>query len=853
MRLSRIDLRREAGRLPWIVLLVFVLLAVGISAGGYLYYKREAAIIKEHAQDDLAATAQMKVWFVTIAVGALIVGAGTGVLFVSKLQLTSFSRKQREDALERQALVGHFDYLTRYANDIIFLANPEGRIVEANERALETYGYTREELLQLHISDLRSPETRASVDADRKQAELQDGLRYETVHQRKDGTTFPIEASSRVIEVQGQHYYQGILRDITEREQGEQALRESERRFRELLENVNSAAVMLDASGRVTFCNDYLARLSGWSRGETTGQDWFAMFVPEDIRDTVRQVFQYAVQSGFCPVHYESTILTRQGEKRLIAWNNTVLKDPQGVVIGTASIGEDVTERRRAEQELRNSEERYRILFDANPFPMWVVDPSSYAFLAVNDSAVRHYGYSRGEFLGMTVKDITLPEEVPAVVADLDQRPVDREPRVRLRRHKKKDGTIIDVELYIHPVVYSGIQARLVAANDVTERRRLEDQFRQAQKMEAVGRLAGGVAHDFNNLLTAIKGYTELTLFDLPALDPHREDLDQVRKATDRAASLTRQLLAFSRRQLLKPEALNLNTVVREMDKMLRRLIGEDIELATVLEPELGQVQADPGQIEQVLMNLAVNARDAMPQGGKLTIETANIELDEAFARTHPSVYPGRHVVLGVSDTGAGMSEEVQAHLFEPFFTTKEKDKGTGLGLSTVYGIVKQSGGSIWVESRIGAGTTFKIYLPRLEAVPPYEPVRTRAEPPRGSETILLVEDDPAVRQLTRRMLEKIGYTVREAPTSRRALDLVCSSSEAIHLLLTDVVMPGLSGRELAERLMASRPDMKVLYMSGYTDDAIVRHGVLESGILLLQKPFTLETLATRIRRVLDS
>jgi len=381
-----------------------------------------------------------------------------------------------------------------------------------------------------------------------------------------------------------------------------------------------------------------------------------------------------------------------------------------------------------------------------------------------------------------------------------------------------------------------------------------EERLRQAQKMEAVGRLAGGVAHDFNNLLTVITSYSALLLEDLGADDPKRDDVDQIRKAAEGAAALTRQLLAFSRQQVLQPKALDLKATVAGTDKLLKRLIGEDIQLTSVLAPDLGVVKADPGQIEQIIINLAVNARDAMPTGGRLTIEVANVDMDDAYVRGHAPASPGRYVMLAISDTGIGMDEQTKARIFEPFFTTKEAGKGTGLGLATVYGIVKQSGGFIWVYSELNHGTSFKVYFPRVDE--PAEPAAASTagtEPRGGTETVLVVEDAASVRMVTRQVLERFGYAILEAPNGETALRLAAKHHGPIHLLLTDVIMLGLSGRQLAEQLAQLRPDMKVLYASGYADQAIVHHGILDSDIAYLQKPFTPETLARRVRQVLDS
>jgi nitrogen-specific signal transduction histidine kinase/CheY-like chemotaxis protein len=395
--------------------------------------------------------------------------------------------------------------------------------------------------------------------------------------------------------------------------------------------------------------------------------------------------------------------------------------------------------------------------------------------------------------------------------------------------------------------------ARLGVARDITARRVLEDQLRQAQKMEGIGRLAAGVAHDFNHLLTAIGGRCYLVLGKLTAENPLRREIEIIQGAAERAAKLTHQLLAFSRKQILEPRVLDLNAIVAGIEPLLRRMIREDIEIAAVLDPTVGRVKADAGQLEQVLLNLAVNASDAMPEGGRLTLGTGDVTLDEAYARTHAGVEPGPYVMLSVSDTGHGMTAEIQARIFEPFFTTKEVGKGTGLGLATVYGIVKQSAGHVTVYSEVGHGTVFKVYLPRVDEAPaPPEPaLQTEKSRRGGSETVLLVEDDEALRSLAREILSVQGYAVLEAATPADALRLVNGHEGAIHVLLTDVVMPQMNGRQVADLAIAARPGLKVLFMSGYADAAIVQHGVLEPGTHFLQKPFTPDGLSRKLREVL--
>ncbi|MHB8940358.1 MAG: hybrid sensor histidine kinase/response regulator [Desulfobacteria bacterium] len=494
-------------------------------------------------------------------------------------------------------------------------------------------------------------------------------------------------------------------------------------------------------------------------------------------------------------------------------------------------------------------------LIESSPLAIVTFDPEGIVTMW-NPAAERIFGWSENEALGARLPFV--PAEKQEEFLALRRRALLGEVFTEPELHRRRaDGSPIVVSVSTSPLrrpdgtIY-GIMSILT---DITYVRRMEEQLRRSQKMEAVGRLAGGVAHDFNNLLTAISGYSGLLLHRLPEYSTLRRDVEEIRKAGDRAAQLTRQLLAFSRRQVLQPKVLDLNAVVKNMGRMLRRLTGEDIELSTDLSPSLSRVKADPGQIEQVIVNLAVNARDAMPGGGRITIATADAELSPAYAAAHPEVRPGPHVLLSVADTGHGMSDETQAHLFEPFFTTKERGKGTGLGLATVYGIVQQSGGHIRVNSAADRGSTFLIYLPRVEAPEDGAQVADRPllpHPSPGTETLLLAEDEEVVRGLAREILSGNGYKVLEAGNGREALLLSEAHRGEIHLLLTDVAMPKMSGRELTERIRLQRPDLRILYMSGYTDDVILRQGVIEDGIPFLQKPFTPEALARKVREVLD-
>jgi len=492
-------------------------------------------------------------------------------------------------------------------------------------------------------------------------------------------------------------------------------------------------------------------------------------------------------------------------------------------------------------------------LIENSPLAILVLDPEQKVQL-YNPAFENLFQCSHKEDFGKPVAALfpfekTLPETTGAFGA------ISETTRVGLiTRRKRKDGSYVDVELHLVPLTVNGrVLGSLGIYQDVTERRVLERQLQMAQKMEAVGRLSGGIAHDFNNLLGVILGYIQVIKRSLVSGNSLYEYAEEIEKASHRAVALTRQLLAFSRQQVLEPVVLSLNTLVSGMEKMLPRLIGEDIELNLILNPTISQVKADPGQLEQVLMNLAVNARDAMPDGGKLTIQTADAEIDVAFAREHPGSIPGKYAMLAVTDTGTGIDPETQAQIFEPFFTTKGRDKGTGLGLATVYGVVKQSNGYINVESQRGKGSTFTIYLPRIEETV-LAPTKGIPEPQtvRGTETILLVEDAEPLRMLAQLFLKENGYQVLTAADGSEAQKLAAEYAGPIHLLLTDVVMPGINGRVLAERLAPSHPAMKVLYMSGYTDSFIAGHGVLEPGTHLLRKPFTEEILVRKLRELLD-
>jgi two-component system cell cycle sensor histidine kinase/response regulator CckA len=636
-------------------------------------------------------------------------------------------REAHDLELSRRALLARHEHLVQLANDIILVADASRHIVEANERALESYGYSREEFLGLRIEDLVPSSDVPALMARLQRLEHEDSYVAETAHRRKDGSTFPAEASGRSIEIGGEKYVHTIVRDITERKRAEAEL----------------------------------------------------------------------ALTGFSVNHASDSVF----------W-----LDPDG-----------------------------RILF-------------------VSDSTCERHGYSRDELLTMTVEDLD-PSHSREEWAE-HWREVKETGALEIETtHRTKEGTWFPVEIRNNYVTFEGVEYGCVFARDITERKQAEEtlrnrdeQLRQSQKMEAVGQLAGGIAHDFNNLMAAVVGYSDLLLAREGAFDlTVREDIEEIRRAADRASSLTKQILAFSRRQALRPTVASLNSVLKGMGPLLRHTLGENIDLVTIERDDLGLVEVDVHQFEQVLLNLAVNARDAMSSGGRLTLETANAELDQDYCLTHSEAIPGRYVMLAVSDTGIGMDEATLGHIFEPFFTTKARDKGTGLGLSMVYGTVKQSNGSISVYSEPGKGTSFKIYLPRVTAAE--EEVGSAAANGRsnlGSGTILVVEDEISLQRLVVRVLEALGYRVIAASSGAEALHLAKQQERPPDLLLTDVVLPGeMQGNDLARELVAATPGLAVLYMSGYTRNAIVHAGRLDAGVNFLEKPFTPQALGAAVQDVL--
>ncbi len=815
-------------------------------------------------------------------------------------------RKAVEEAVRKGE---EYINLFKLANDAIVIFEPEREIVlDINDKACEIYGFSREEFIGRSIRD-SSHNARRGEEQIKKLLAKGTYQEFETVQYRADGTPINFLINASVIQYQGRQAVLSINRDITERKRAEQSLRESEERFR-MFSEASSEGIVIHDRERILEFNNTAALLCGYDPAEVSGMSLFNFATPSS-HETIRQHILAGNEDT-----YEAFALRKDGSTFPVEIMGKTF-DYKGQKARLTRF-RDITQRKQAEEAVHEADQRaikeYERLLDRvaslaqtlgtarNLTTIFralcefasISTPCSKLFISLYDEE-RHLHNIAYAWCGSVEADLSKLPPVPLnqsphsraistgqiIITDDLKAATGNEPRACIELESESPLTQSSLAV---PIVAMGraigaveaqstelaafkqehATAMRMAANLTAvaiENVRLfereqerEAQLRQSHKMEAVGQLAGGVAHDFNNIVAVIMLQSELLLTQPDQSENSRRRIEEIRKASHRASGLTKQLLAFSRKQVLQPKVLDLNAIVSDMDRMLRRLIGEHIEFLTLPETDLGQIKADRNQIEQVVMNLVINARDAMPDGGKLCIETANVELDDNYTGHHVSVEPGRYVLLAVSDTGTGMDVQTQARIFEPFFTTKQQGKGTGLGLSTVYGIVKQSGGNIWVYSETGLGTTFKVYLPRLDRTVEVSPPGDALAPlPQGTETILLVEDEEMIRKAAREILEDNGYRVLEASGGDEAL-MICREHKArIQLLMTDVVMPHMNGRELAERLVSLRPKLKVLYMSGYTDDAIVHHGVLDEGIAFLEKPFTAKALTHKVRELLDT
>jgi PAS domain S-box-containing protein len=783
------------------------------------------------------------------------------------VQLRQANESLRSEVAERQRAEGELARKTEKLRvtlesmgDAVIATDAQGRITLMNPVAEALTGWPADEAAGRPLAEvfrIISARTRrpASNPVDRVLAEgVVVGLANHTLLVARDGTERPIDDSAAPIRGAGGEVLGVVLifRDVTDRYAAEEALRASEALFRGAFEDTTVATVLLDLGHRFVRVNAAFAGLFGYSAAEMVGLTMPDVTHPDDLAESY--AMRERLLAGESSFVQHKRYRHRDGRTLWGVTNVSLVRDAEGRPLLYVGQVQDVTAQKLAEGELRASEERFRSLVESvRDHAIFMTDRDG-VVVTWNAGAERLYGYPAAEAVGLHLSLFHSPEEAAAGA-----------PAARLARaaecgthhaeswRLRKNGTRFWAEVVTTALGGPGTpRGFVVVARDMTERRKLEEQFRQAQKLEAVGRLAGGVAHDFNNLLTVINGYSDVLLASLPPGSPHREPLAAIHEAGGRAAALTSQLLAFSRKAIVEPQVLDLNAVIGQAARLLRRMVGEDVVLTTAPAAGLHPVKADPTQVEQVLMNLAVNARDAMPRGGRLTIETRNVTLRESDAAIYPDLPPGRYVQLAVSDTGCGMTDEVKTRIFEPFFTTKEPGKGTGLGLAMVYGAVKTHGGHVSVYSEVNVGTTFKILLPATPDAPaPSRSGETRLAQ-RGAETILLAEDEETVRKFARLTLETYGYRVLDGGSGPEALAVAERHAGQIHLLVTDVVMPGVGGRELAEALRARHPGLKVLYVSGYTDDAVVRHGIVEAHDAFLQKPFSPLALARKVRAILD-
>jgi two-component system, cell cycle sensor histidine kinase and response regulator CckA len=746
-----------------------------------------------------------------------------------------------QDTAQREASVLHE---TDASYRTFFVNNPQPkwifdvqtlRFLEVNASAIRHYGYSRAEFLRMAISDIRPAEDVAPLEAEVARSRQLDQSQSEWRHRTKDGALIYVDVLRQSVVFRGREAKLVMLRDITKQKQAEEALRHAERKYRLIFEEAIVGIYQSTPDGRILSANPAMLEMFGLNPGEemTHFTDVQTQVYVDPAR---RNEFKRVMAEQGIVRHFEAQVYRKDGSKMWVSVNGRAVRDGDSIVHYEGSL-EDVTQRKELADRLLVAQDQYREIVNNAAVGIFQSTPEG-RYLTVNAAMAKMMGYDSPSELITHVENIA------------HQLYVDPKRREELRRVAQEQGVVhnFECELYrkdgsrmwisanVRAVFKDGLVVRYEGMNeDITQRKQLEDQLRQALKMEAVGQLAGGVAHDFNNALAVITGYSDLLQMSLPSGSASHRHAEEIAKAGRRAAALTRQLLAFSRKQVIQPIVLDLNTATHELEKMLRRLIGENIEITFLRDPDLGRVKMDPGQVEQVLMNLCVNARDAMPTGGHLRVET-----------------PGLYVMLSVSDSGCGMTPETEQRIFEPFFTTKDPGKGTGLGLSTVYGIAKQNNGYIIVDSEIEKGTTFRLYLPRLgenAQVTPTEPIPQSVA--CGTETVMVVEDEEALRVLVRTCLESNGYVVLDAPNAAAALQLAELDGRKIDLLLTDMVMPGMSGRALANRMLVLHRQAKVLFMSGYSSDLLDQQRTFEPSTELLEKPFTLLALLNKVCKVL--
>jgi two-component system, cell cycle sensor histidine kinase and response regulator CckA len=741
---------------------------------------------------------------------------------------------------------------------VMLLIDPtDGSIVDANPAAESFYGWTREELKRKNIADINTLAP-AQIREEMQAAHEARRNHFFFRHRRADGSIRDVEVYSGSIEIQDRKLLYSIPFDITERKRAEAQLYERTAYLENLLNYANTPIIAWDDEHRITKFNPAFEQLTGRTFEEVAGKKLDILFPEATKQQSLHYIDRTRKGERWETVEIE--IVDVEGTIKTLLWNSASIYAPDGQhITATIAQGYDITERKRAEEELRLSEERFKTIFEGSRDAIFITDPDA-RFIQVNQAACELTGYSITELLSMRIADLHTAEDLEAFKTYFSKI-MAGETIVNEAKLLRKDGVRVSTEFSNKRVSIGGLPCVHTVARDISERKqaeaereKLQAQLAQSQKIESIGRLAGGVAHDSNNMLSVILGHVELIKDQLPSDSPLQADLNEVQNAAQRSADLTRQLLAFARKQTVAPKILDLNETIESMLKMLRRLIGEDIDLKWEPGRALEPVLIDPTQVDQLLANLCVNSRDAIGhRTGRVTIETARVAFDGEYCATNPGFVPGDYVMLAVSDDGCGMDPETLSNIFEPFYTTKGLGKGTGLGLATVYGIVKQNHGFINAYSEPGRGTTFKIYLPvhKIGAGRATQRSTTPA-PARGNETILLVEDEPAILAVGTKILERQGYTVLAAASPDEAMRLAKEHAGDIHLLITDVVMPKMNGRDLARNLLARYPELKCLFMSGYTANVIARHGVLDAGVHFMQKPFSVRDLSAKVRTALE-
>ncbi len=772
--------------------------------------------------------------------GGRIVGVLSIITDITERRRSELAREESERRLR--------SFAENFPDGALLIVDRAMNYLFCDGRGLRSVGLSPDDFTGKNVRDFFPPETFAVIEEN-----------VSRVFETGGDESYELEYAGRVYDNRAVAVKRDAAGTVTEvlvvsREITGRRIWEEELRFQaSILDSISDVVTATDMEGRVMYVNEAACRALGKTRDELIGGHVGAFGEDPAEGAVQREIVERTRADG--EWRGEVVNIAADGSRILLDVRTSVLPDAGGNPSGMVGISTDITGRRQAEKALRESEERFRSVFETSPVGIALVDTVTQRFLRANPAFLDIVGYTADELLERTVEDITHPGDWESERPRIDRALDDGLPFDPLeKRYIRKDGAVRWVRVTggtmvlpeeTNPVAVAGVE-------DVTERRRAEEQFLQAQKMESVGRLAGGIAHDFNNLLTVIGGTSELALMDLKEGDRFHDDFLEIRRTADRASRLTRQLLAFSRKEIASPRVVGLNRLLMDMEAMLRRIVSEDIEIVFIPGQDLWQIKVDPGQMEQLLTNLVVNACDAMPEGGTLTIETQNVVFDRDYTNAHLGAKEGEHVMMAVSDTGAGMDEETLGRIFEPFFTTKTRGRGTGLGLSTCYGIVKQNGGVIWAYSEPGEGSSFKIYLPRTREEGPAVTAHSDAETAGGDETILVVEDETSVRAMIGRILGGLGYRVVSAIHGEEAVQKYDELGGAVDLVLTDVIMPRMGGRELAGTLTARDPALRVIYMSGYTDNSIVHHGMLDPGVTFIQKPFTPRVLAIAVRKMLD-